>query len=66
MLPAVEFDGKAKAWTIKIKREWSDGMLPPELQTIELATAKRPPKLGFSVRHVVAKASGAHGHGSCA
>jgi hypothetical protein len=65
MLPAVEFDGEAKAWAIKIKRKRPDRMLPSELKAIELAATKRAPKQGFRIRHVTAELPRTRGHRLC-
>jgi hypothetical protein len=66
MLPPVDFDGEPKAWAKEIKCEWSDRMLPSELQTIELAAAKCTPKAGFRIRHIFAQPPGTRRHQLCA
>jgi hypothetical protein len=66
VLPAVDFDRQAEARAIEVDRERSDWMLPPELKTIELITAKRTPQSRFSVGHVAAENSGPGGESSCA
>jgi hypothetical protein len=41
---SVEFDRKAKSGTTKVKNEWANWMLPPELQPTELAVAQPSPQ----------------------
>ena len=43
MLSAIDFNGKAEARTIEVKRKWSDRVLPSEMKTVELITAKCTP-----------------------
>jgi hypothetical protein len=43
VLSAIDFDRQAEARAIEVKRERPDRMLPPEMKTVELITAKRMP-----------------------
>ncbi len=43
MLSTVDLNCEAEARSIEVKRKWSDRMLPSEMKTVELITAKRTP-----------------------
>jgi hypothetical protein len=43
MLPPIDLDCEAQAWTIEVKRKRTDRMLPPEVKAVESVTAKRMP-----------------------
>ena len=66
VLPAIDFDCQAEARAIEVNGEGSNGMLPPEMKTVDLIAAKRSPQSGFSVGHVAAEISCPCGDSSCA
>jgi hypothetical protein len=43
MLPAIDLDGEAQAWTIEVKRKRANRMLSPEVKAVESVTSKRMP-----------------------
>jgi hypothetical protein len=51
MLSAVEFDGEAKIWTVKIERISTDRMLSSKTEAVELIAPQSAPQPALCIRH---------------